>query len=180
MHHRWQLKAVAALLILLASAPRAQGSKIGVYFDEYGDETRIQVNAGQPFQFFVGASGISGDINAFGCQLQIDPLVTVTSRKIPFPNALNIGNGDNWIVGIGDEVTVSGTLVLLEYGAVLLSEAESLRIEILPADSSDGPRMPEYVLAADSRLMEFDEVTGASINAEKRSWGNLKDTFKDQ
>lgn len=174
---RWM---VLPLLVLLACCDAVQAAKIGVYFDERGETTRLQVDAGKPFRFYVSVSGIPGGIFAFECQVEVDPRITVTGRSLREPRAIDMGSGDdNWVVGLGDVLAVGGVLPLLDYDAVLLAPEEGLWIGLGPAQTNDSPRVPQYMLSSeDGQILEFDEVAGAVLNTEVGTWGDLKENYE--
>jgi hypothetical protein len=169
------------LLSMLGLGEPVAAARIGVYFDRDDTQSSTQVQVQEQFQYYVAASDISGNLFAFECEVLIPPEITVTSRALGSDEFINIGQGDNWIVGT-TEVQVFGRINLIEYTALLLTEAEGLRIDLGPAQSAESPNRPRYVTGefGEEIVAEFDDVKGAIINADRKSWGGLKSEYGEQ
>lgn len=175
---RWMVLLV--LLSLFVSPFPAAASRIAVYFDEAGTVERLQVDAGRPFKFFIAVSGVANGLRGWECLVEVDPRITVTGRTLRGPGPIRVGEGeDNFIVGLSQVVSASSVFPVVEYGAVLLAAEEGLWIGIGPAIQAETQRAPRY-LTPEGEIVEFDEATGAVINTEVGSWGDLKEHYQNQ
>jgi hypothetical protein len=95
-----------------------------------------------PFSFTVWAdgfpSGPTGDVVGWEFSLSISSEIIVLSRTLNPPSALNVGSGDNFIVGTGVP-QIADPLVLVTYQALILGPLAMPLITIGPSVPSDFP-----------------------------------------
>jgi hypothetical protein len=173
------------LASILVFTMQAHASTLGVYFDPNQPNSVLQANPFQEFQYYVAASDCGGDLYAFQFQVKVDPALTVTRRELTAagPQTINLGSADDWVVGTGQRVSATSRVNLIAYSAMLMSAAENIHIDLGPADVDGDYYKPTPVFILyddDERFHSFDDVRGALINGDTKSWGRLKTNYNDQ
>jgi hypothetical protein len=137
---------------------------LGVFFDPTGTQRTLDVIPLTPFDFYVVADNTDGGILGYEFQLSIPPELVVLDRVMNPPSSINVGSGDNWIVGTGVCLPGTGKVDLVRYTVMLIAFNEDLVIELLPATpSSFSPESPGYVTClgtSDIRPFECWETWG--------------------
>lgn len=113
-----------ALLVLIAMAmpavAQAEPGDVGVFFDLAGTASATNLAQFAVSNFYVMGFGL-GDLTGFELNIGFSRAGwSVLARTLPTASSLNVGSGDNFIVGLGSCVTPSGvapyTLVNYQYG----------------------------------------------------------------
>ena len=115
--------AMVACITCFASLAVAQPEPgdIGVFGDPAGTITTIDAVAFVPFNFYVVGFDQDGGYKGYEFEIQVSPTVTVLARVLNPPTALNVGSGDNFIVGTGGCVSGVGAVVLVDYQALVFA-----------------------------------------------------------
>ena len=156
--------------------------------------TTIDAVAFVPFNFYVVGFDQDGGYKGYEFEIQVSPTVTVLARVLNPPTALNVGSGDNFIVGTGGCVSGVGAVVLVDYQALVFApEFDSPICVTNSTPSSFQPAVQGYLTCSDE-LIPFGlaengqgiypdgcGILGATMDApvatENASWGSVKTRF---
>jgi len=155
------------LLLLTLAAPAAADQKaprtVGLFADSAGNTAELFVTGFIPFLFHAVGFELDGQVKGWELSVQIDPDFTVLTRTLDQPSSLNVGNGDNFIVGSGGCFVGSPSYVFVTYnvgyfaGPVAPNDAAVCLGPVVP--SSFSPATPGY-LQCDGTLVPLELSEG--------------------
>lgn len=192
------MKRLIMLALILIAAPTAFGvlnpedDVIGPYFDLEADVDcmeGIELNAQFPI-YIILTRPTFGELYGFELGLEYGNNLIRLTETFANDQALNVGSGDNFIVGFGsptstDEATLLVTISMLHMGTV---NSPSYFIVRGSEPSSLDPAFPT-VLLADAELRstalhsEFRPLTNlingrCGFEDEERTWDNVKTLYR--
>lgn len=180
-------------------------NSLGVYFDvsEFNMNC-VDFTAAVPFSmYFVMANCTEASIGGYEFAWAFDPEPVgqyfVLSTILP-PNALNIGDANNLIVGIGTPIPTEAATVLVEFSIMILVPGVAANITVGPSTPASIPLNTAFVSGESDLLpMNYSTYDGefvildnqgwvrpgvgtvgcpAPIATEKESFGNVKSLFR--
>lgn len=169
------LLTVAAALVSAFPAVSAAAT-LAIFFDSRGNEATREADAFEAIQWYVLALDVADGVKGYEFTVRIPSALAVTSRVAHPATAINVGGGDNWIVGAGSCV-YGAPLLLASYQGMLLSRADNVILTLegaSPSSSTSG--VPAY-LTCGGEIRDFDALLPAGINTEAASWGRLKNRY---
>jgi len=136
--------------------PYGPPATMAIYFDLVRRTRSCHVEPNTPFQFFVVAHDSQVAVRGWEAKIVIDPRIKIISKKF---TGFNVGQGDNWFVGLRPEECLAGqTVVLVEFTAMVVEDSLSdLVLGLGPTDrSSFNPPSPGYLLCRpDDQLLTY-------------------------
>jgi len=165
-----------ALVALVALPSAVRAATLAIYFDTRANDSTREAQAFETIQWYVLALDIADEVKGYEFTVRVPSSLAVTSRVAHPATAINVGAGDNWIVGAGTCVA-GAPLLLASYQGMLISNADNVILTLEAASPSSVPgNVPAY-LTCDGDLREFDRLQPGGINTEAGSWGRLKNRY---
>jgi len=173
--------AVFTLAAFAGTADAQLGSQFGeLYFSTTQDGTGANFNenlaAFAQFDIFViadidfaddnrGGQNLTNGLTGWEAEFNVPAAITVLGRELNPPSAVNVGSGDNFIVGTGTLFTADSTPVfLVKYqGGLFVQEPPvDLVITVGPAtpnsENTGGPNWLESATAGTGEIHEFADT----------------------
>ncbi len=168
--------ALTCLFASTASAINDSGANsLGVYFDPNFDTNCVEYISATPFtMYFVVANCTEEIIGGFEFAWAFDPEPVgqyfILGTVLP-PNALNIGDSNNLIVGIGAPYPTDVGTVLVEFSLMILAPGILADITIGPSTPASIPGNAAFV-SGDSELfaMNYSTVDGTFVTIDNQGW----------
>ena len=112
-------KALTLVLCITCFASMAlaqpEPGDLGVFADAAGTQTTGVATPFVQTDFYVIAFDAPGGYKGYEFEISVPPTITVLGRVLNPPTALNVGAGDNFIVGTGGCISSAGPTVLVTY-----------------------------------------------------------------
>lgn len=151
-------------------------NSLGVYFDAPTFETNcVDFSPTVPFEmYFVLANCTEELIGGFEFSWAFDPdpagLYFILNTTLP-PNALNIGDNSNFIVGIGSPYPTSEATVLVWMQIMFVAPVVEANITVGPSVPASIPGYTAFV-SGNSELftMNFSTVDGVYVEVDDQGW----------
>jgi len=144
--------------------PDAPEARLRVYFDLASREQMLSVPVNQPFEFYVVAHDVQIALRGWEARVIVDSRIKVLEREV---EGLNVGKGDEFLVGLKPKNCKSGeTFVLARYRCLLTEEGlQDLVIGLSPTGRSsfDPPRTGYLVCRPGADLRAFDHCDTCAV-----------------
>ncbi len=153
-------------------------SSLGVYFNATGDVNCFVPTPATPFNvYFIMANPGVQNMGGFEFGWRFSPAVVpapfILGTTLP-PQALNIGNNENFIVGLGGGLITSEATVLVTLNMMVLSAVNpETYIQVGPATPASIPghaAFNDFNNPANIQPMNFATVDGVDVVVNAQGW----------